>query len=80
MSNTERRNGRRVERAFDVIAAQNWHGVVTVGELCRATGYSRPTVKKYLAVMEQHGLIIEQERDMRYCAHNTPRTFRKAEV
>jgi len=79
MSSTERKNGAIVEGAIQDVAKSRdgvWYGHFTVGEVARYSRMSKPTVKKYLAMLIASGLVIEIERDMRYCAKNTTRSFR----
>lgn len=79
MSGTERKNGSRVEAAANAIALAGegvWFGHVTLAQIAKASGMSKPTVKKYMDVLVEHGSYAENERDMRYCAKNTPRSYR----
>jgi len=83
MTETQRRNGGKVERAADLVALKgqgiNWLRV-TVSQVAKEAGVSKPTAQKYLDMLVQHGAYIEEVRDMRYCTKNTPRTYRYAKV
>lgn len=83
MTNTQRRNGAKVEQAADRVCLTgqgiNWLRC-TVGQVAKEANVSKPTAQKYLEMLVEHGAYVEEERDMRYCVRNTPRVFRYAKM
>jgi len=81
MSRTQQKNGKRVEEAADKLSLEgegHYYLRVTVAQVAREAGVSKPTAQKYLDMLVSHGTYIEEKRDMRYCAKNTPKTYRFA--
>ena len=79
MSNTMRRNGAKVEEAAKRCALAGEGGYwlrVTINQVAKEAGVSKPTAQKYMMLLVEYGVFKEEERDMRYCVKNTPRTFR----
>jgi DNA-binding IclR family transcriptional regulator len=79
MTRTQARNGAAVENAIALVAygkSPIFYGMFTIGEVAKVSGMSKPTVTKYIEMLKDHELVIEHERDMRYCTKLTPRTFR----
>lgn len=58
MSRTQIKNGSNVQRALHAVSAgKGFNGgnrLVTVGEVAREAGCSRPTAKKYLEILVSH--------------------------
>lgn len=79
MSRTMQRNGSKVEEAAKRVALAG-EGVywlyVTVNQVAKEAGVSKPTAQKYMNLLCQYGVFKEMERDMRYCLKNTPRQYR----
>lgn len=78
MSRTEMKNGKKVEDAIKYVAMSKdsaWFGIVTIGEVARVSGKSKPTVQKYFQKLVDAGLLYEHPRDMRYCVKTTPKSF-----
>lgn len=83
MTGTMRRNGAKVEAAFWRVWNERseikW-SMVTVGEVAKEAGCSKPTAQKYLQMLVDARVLYEMQRDMRYCAKNTQRSFVPFEV
>lgn len=60
MTRTQQRNGNRVwEAALDVSEGMSdtWDGWMTVGEIARQAGVSKPTAAKYLEKAHEAGFL-----------------------
>lgn len=79
MSRTQVKNGSKVEEAAKRVALAGEGGYwlrVTVAQVAKEAGVSKPTAQKYMNILCEYKVFKEEERDMRYCVKNTPRTYR----
>lgn len=81
MSKTEECNAVRIYEGVQRIALAKhgvWHRYFTVGEAAKASGMSKPTASKYIALMLELNIITEIDSANR--KERSPRLFKYVET